>query len=77
MRYKPKTRLTIDELERSLTNPRSPAEMRSLYASAYLEVRALIQKEGEPAVWRRLKSEHASTVAELQTKTLARTLRLS
>jgi hypothetical protein len=54
-RFKPPNRLPLDELERRLANPRSAAEMRSLYASAYAEVRALIQKEGEPSVWRRLR----------------------
>jgi stage II sporulation protein D len=54
VRFRPNSHLPIDELERRLASPRSSAEMRSLYASAYIEVRALIQKAGEPAVWRRL-----------------------
>jgi stage II sporulation protein D len=57
-RFKPRNRLPLDELERRLASPRSAAEMRSSYASAYAEVRALIQKEGEPSVWRRLKLPH-------------------
>jgi stage II sporulation protein D (peptidoglycan lytic transglycosylase) len=57
VRFKPKSRLPLNELERRLASPRSAAEMRSLYASAYAEVRVLIQKEGEPGVWRRLKAE--------------------
>jgi stage II sporulation protein D len=52
-RFRPKGRLALDELERRLASPRSPAEMRSLYAAAYREVQTLIQKEGEPKVWRR------------------------
>ncbi|HXU35674.1 MAG TPA: SpoIID/LytB domain-containing protein [Blastocatellia bacterium] len=54
LRVKPPRRLSLDELERRLARPRSALEMRSLYASAYVAVRELIQKEGEPAVWRRL-----------------------
>ncbi len=57
VRFRPKRQLPVDELERRLARPRSAAEMRSLYASAYVEVRALIQKEGEPGVWRRLKPQ--------------------
>ena len=53
-RYKPRMRLSLDELERRLARPRSAAEMRSLYAAAYVEVRALIRKEGEPGAWRRV-----------------------
>jgi stage II sporulation protein D len=56
-RFRPKGRLALDELERRLASPRSPAEMRSLYAAAYREVQTLIQKEGEPAVWRRVASK--------------------
>jgi stage II sporulation protein D len=57
VRFKPKPPISTDELERRLRNPRSAAEMRSLYAAAYLETRALIQKLGEPEVWRRIKSQ--------------------
>jgi hypothetical protein len=57
VRFRPKRQLPVDELERRLASPRSAAEMRSLYASVYVAVRALIQKEGEPAVWRRLKPQ--------------------
>ena len=53
LRFMSKTRLPLDELERRLAHPGSAAEMRSLYAAAYYEVRALIRKEGESAVWRR------------------------
>ena len=60
LRFRPRRQMSVDELERRLASPHSAAEMRSLYASAYLEVRALIQKEGEPAVWRRLKSQSAA-----------------
>jgi SpoIID/LytB domain protein len=55
-RFRPKARLSLEELERRLANPRSASETRSLYAAAYGAVRALIQKEGEPSVWRRIVS---------------------
>ncbi len=58
-RFKPARRLLVDELERRLAMPRSAAEMRSLYAAAYVEVRALIHTEGEPSVWRRAGHAHA------------------
>lgn len=54
LRFASKTRVPIDELERRLASPKSADEMRSLYASSYREVRTLIQREGEPNVWRRL-----------------------
>jgi len=54
LRFMSKARLPLDELERRLAHPRSPIEIRSLYAAAYYEVRALIRKEGEPSVWRRV-----------------------
>ncbi|HEY0006549.1 MAG TPA: SpoIID/LytB domain-containing protein [Pyrinomonadaceae bacterium] len=53
-RFKPKNRWPLDELERKLERPASASEMRSLYAAAYVEVSALIQKEGEANVWRRV-----------------------
>jgi len=54
LRFKGKTRLPLDELEQRLQRPLSSAEMRSLYAAAYVEVRDLIRKEGEAQVWRRV-----------------------
>lgn len=53
-RSAPKARMATDELERRLARPGSPDEMRSLYAAAYAEVAALIRREGEAAVWRRV-----------------------
>ena len=53
-RSAPKERMTTEELERRLARPASQAEMRSLYAAAYSEVSALIRREGESAVWRRV-----------------------
>jgi stage II sporulation protein D len=58
-RFRRKTQLPLGELERRLARPASATEMRSLYAAAYYEVRALISKEGEPNVWRRV-GAHAS-----------------
>ena len=46
--------LKLDELEQKLAQPASAAEMRALYAAAYREVSALIRKEGEASVWRRI-----------------------
>jgi hypothetical protein len=48
------TRLTVEELEQRLQSPRTADEMRSLYAAAYSEVLALIRKEGESNLWRRI-----------------------
>jgi stage II sporulation protein D len=53
-RFRSNTRLPLDEIERRLTRPKSPAGMRSLYAAAYYAVRELIRKEGERSVWRRV-----------------------
>jgi hypothetical protein len=63
LRFASKARLPLDELERRLANPRSADEMRALYAAAYREVQALIQLEGEPSVWRRLKSPASGAAA--------------
>jgi hypothetical protein len=54
LRFRSKNRLPVNELEQRLASPGSPAEMRSLYAAAYYEVRELIRKEGEASVWRRI-----------------------
>lgn len=59
-RFNLQRRLSLDELERRLAAPRSASEMRSLYASAWSEVRALISKEGAPNVWRRVASRALS-----------------
>jgi SpoIID/LytB domain protein len=62
-RFASKTRLSLDELERRLARPRSAGEMRELYAAAYREVRALIQRDGEASVWRRLKARASGAAA--------------
>jgi hypothetical protein len=43
-----------DELERSLEHPRTQAEMRALYAQAYLNVNQLVRDQGEASVWKKL-----------------------
>lgn len=49
-----KEQLSVDDLERRLSQPASAEAMRSLYAAAYREVSALIRSEGEASVWRRV-----------------------
>ena len=46
--------MATDELERSLEHPRSQAEMRALYAQAYLNVIQLVRNQGEASVWKKL-----------------------
>jgi len=53
-RFESSKRLSLDELESKLEHPASSAEMRAMYAAASREVLALIQKEGESSVWRRV-----------------------
>ncbi len=53
-----KEQLTLDELERRLSRPAAALETRELYARAYREVRALIQTDGEAAVWQRAARKH-------------------
>jgi stage II sporulation protein D len=53
-RFESKKKLARDELEHKLVRPASAEEMRTLYAAAYREVRALIDAEGEAGVWRRV-----------------------
>ncbi len=50
-----KSVMPLAELERRLhEQPGTANEMRALYAAAYREVSALIQREGEASVWRRV-----------------------
>ncbi|HLG17861.1 MAG TPA: SpoIID/LytB domain-containing protein [Blastocatellia bacterium] len=53
-RYSSGRAMPLAELERQLQHPVAATEMRSLYSRAYNEVRALINKEGEANVWRRV-----------------------
>jgi stage II sporulation protein D len=53
-RYEPAKKIPLDELERKLDEPGEATQMRSLYAAAYAEVRALARAEGESGVWRRV-----------------------
>jgi stage II sporulation protein D len=45
---------TVEEIERRLEHPSSAQDMRSLYAACYRAVLAIIRREGESAVWRRV-----------------------
>jgi len=56
---------SVDQLEQRLARPRSAAEMRALYAAAYREVQRLIRAEGEPAVWKRLRSSNLGSESEM------------
>jgi stage II sporulation protein D (peptidoglycan lytic transglycosylase) len=53
-RYAARARLAENELEQRLQRPRTQAEMRTLYAEAYLMVVEMIRRQGEPSVWNRL-----------------------
>ncbi|MFN2513133.1 MAG: SpoIID/LytB domain-containing protein [Pyrinomonadaceae bacterium] len=53
-RYLRKTDLRIEDLELRLSRAAPAADMKADYATAYREVRRLIDTEGEPAVWRRV-----------------------
>jgi stage II sporulation protein D len=46
--------ITTDELERRLSHPSSSQDQRALYGLAFQKVRALIDAQGEPAVWKLL-----------------------
>jgi hypothetical protein len=53
-RYVGPDRLAADELEQRLQHPRTQADMRTLYAEAYLMVTEIIRREGESSVWNQL-----------------------
>jgi hypothetical protein len=53
-RYAMRGRLAEDELEQRLQRPRTQAEMRALYAEAYLMVAEMIRRQGKPSVWNEL-----------------------
>src|SRR6185436_5613332 len=53
-RYVTRDRLAEDELEQRLQRPRTQAEMRTLYAEAYLMVAETIRFQGESSVWTKL-----------------------
>ncbi|MDT7602450.1 MAG: stage sporulation protein, partial [Acidobacteriota bacterium] len=52
--HTPAKKITVEELERRLDGRAHAEEMRSLYAAAYAQVRALVRSDGEPSVWRRV-----------------------
>jgi len=53
-RYAAPKRLAEGEVEQRLQHPRTQAEMRTLYAEAYLMVVEIIRRDGESSVWTRL-----------------------
>ena len=53
-RYRSRSTLSADELEKKLQRPGSQQEMRSLYAEAYSDVSELIRSGGEARVWKKL-----------------------
>jgi SpoIID/LytB domain protein len=53
-RYSPREQISIAEIDRRLAGARSSEEMRTAYAAAHREVSALVRREGEAAVWRRV-----------------------
>ncbi len=53
-RFRPSSPISIDTLEQKLSHPKSPGEMRALYAAAYAAVQRLIRLKGERAVWNRV-----------------------
>ena len=52
--YRSDTATSAETIDRQLTAPKSPAEMRTAYANAYVLVRELIRTHGENALWKRL-----------------------
>ena len=52
--------LPEDQLEQRLQKPRTQAEMRALYAEAYVRVAEMIRRQGESAVWNKLARSHAA-----------------
>ena len=48
--------MKVEEIDRQLdtASSNSPDEMRAAYAAAYIEVKRLIDNEGEAGVWRRV-----------------------
>ncbi len=53
-RHKPRTKLTVEQIEQKLAQASSAEEMRLAYAAAYGEVQRLIKAEGESRLWRRV-----------------------
>jgi SpoIID/LytB domain protein len=53
-RYLPRSNAPAEEIEKRLERARTAAEMRAAYAAAYLEVRNLIKRDGEAALWKRV-----------------------
>jgi stage II sporulation protein D len=53
-RYAPRSPMKTEEIEQKLAGARSSQEMRVAYAASYLEVKRLIENEGEARIWRRV-----------------------
>ena len=53
-RYRSAGPMSAETVERSLTTPKSLAEMRTAYADAYTLVSELIRTRGEDMLWKRL-----------------------
>jgi hypothetical protein len=54
VRYTPRSRMTVDQIDRNLGRAGTADEMRAAYAAAYREVSNLIRSEGEGSIWRRV-----------------------
>lgn len=52
--YRSQTSTSAETIDRQLIAPKSPTEMRTAYANAYVLVRELIHTHGENALWKRL-----------------------
>jgi hypothetical protein len=52
-----KIKISTDELEKKLDASPSSDEMRGLYAAAFREVSAIINKEGEAGLWKRITAQ--------------------
>jgi hypothetical protein len=50
-------KISTDELEKKLDASPSSDEMRGLYAAAFREVSAIVNKEGEAGLWKRITSQ--------------------
>lgn len=53
-RYAARVRLSENDLDQRLQHPRTHADMRTLYAEAYLTVAEMIRRHGEASIWQKL-----------------------
>jgi SpoIID/LytB domain protein len=54
LRYQRRGKLSTEDLEKRLQRPGSQAEMRALYAAAYLAVSSMVRNSGEASVWQKI-----------------------